>query len=46
MSVMPEMISFFLYIVCERSLNMEDKEENKEEEKILVETEIKQENIK
>lgn len=45
MSLMPEMISLFLYIVCERSLNMEDKE-NKEEEKNLVETEIKQDNIK
>ena len=28
---MPEMISLFLCIVCERSLNMEDKEENKQE---------------
>ena len=33
---MPKMISLFLYIVCERSLNMEDKEENKQEEKKLA----------
>ena len=33
MSPIPEMISLFLCIVCERSLNMEDKEEKKQEEK-------------